>query len=59
MNQIRQGLHVWQQDAPVLFGEIKGKLLSGDTAVTFHSKSYSVVKDTDERGDLYVLMLQS
>ncbi len=55
MNQIRQGLHVWQQDAPVLFGQIKGKLFAGDTTVTLQGKSYSVVKDSDERGDFYVL----
>jgi hypothetical protein len=56
MDQIREGRHVWQQDAPILFGQIKGKLLAGDSAVTLDDKSYSVVKDKDERGDFYVLM---
>lgn len=55
MNQIRQGQHVWQQDAPVLFGQIKGKLLAGDTTITIRGKSYNVVQDKDERGDFYVL----
>ena len=55
MNQIRQGRHVWQQDAPVLFGQSKGKLFAGDTTITLDDKSYSVIKDNDERGDFYVL----
>jgi hypothetical protein len=49
---------VWQQDAPVLFGQIKGKLLAGDTTVTLNDKSYNVIKDKDERGDFYVLTLE-
>lgn len=55
MDQVRQGRHVWQQDAPVLFGQIKGKLLAGNSTVTLNDKSYSVVRDRDGRGDFYVL----
>lgn len=59
MNQIRQGRHVWQQDAPVLFGQIKGKLFAGETTVTLGDTNYSVIKDEDERGNFYVLTLKS
>ncbi|CAA9371164.1 MAG: hypothetical protein AVDCRST_MAG93-8439 [uncultured Chloroflexia bacterium] len=59
MNQIRRGRHVWQQDAPILFGQIKGKLFAGETTVTLGDTNYSVIKDKDERSDFYVLTLKS